>query len=169
MANEAMFLTAVINALEGGEVALFDVPGSFMQANMDELVHVRFTGKMVELLLEIDREMYEPCVATEGKQKVMYVELLKALYGTVCMARLFWEKLSGKLKEWGFSMNPYDSCMANKMVNGKQLTVAWHVNDLKASHQELEVLKWFAKLLNDEFGRETQLQNPTARNTSIWA
>ena len=101
MANEAMFLTAVINALEGCKVAVFNVPGSFMQADMDELVHIRFTGKMVDLLLEIDREMYEPCVTTEGKQKVMYVELLKALYGTLHAARLFWEKLSGKLKEWG--------------------------------------------------------------------
>ena len=129
MANEAVFLTAVIDALEGREVAVFNVPGAFMQANMDELVHVRFTGKMVELLLEIDREMYEPCVATEGNQKVMYVELLKALYGMLRAARLFWEKLSGKLKEWGFSMNPYDPCVANKMVNGRQLTVAWHVDD----------------------------------------
>ena len=84
-------------------------------------------------------------------------ELLKALYGTLRAARLFWEKLSGKLKEWGFSVNPYDSCVANKMVNGKQLTVAWHVDDLKASHQELEVLKGFAKLLNDEFGQETPI------------
>ena len=43
------------------------------------------------------------------------------------------------------------------MVNGKQLTVAWYVDDLKALHQELEVLKWFAKLLNDEFRRETPM------------
>jgi hypothetical protein len=50
---------------------------------MDELVHVRFTGKMVDLLLEIDQKMYGPCVVKEGKETVMYVELLKALYGTV--------------------------------------------------------------------------------------
>ena len=54
-------------------------------------------------------------------------------------------------------MTPYDSCMATKLVNGKQLTVASHVNDLKASHQELEVLKGFAKSLNDEFGQETPI------------
>ena len=45
MANEAVFLTAVIDSLEGHEVAVFDVPGAFMQADMDELVHIRFTGK----------------------------------------------------------------------------------------------------------------------------
>jgi hypothetical protein len=60
----------------------------------------------------------------------MYVELLKALYGTVRAARLFWEKLTGKLQEWGFTPNPYHPCVMNKIVEGKQLTVAWHVDDL---------------------------------------
>jgi hypothetical protein len=40
VATEAVFLTAVIDAREGREVALLDVPGAFMQADMDELVHV---------------------------------------------------------------------------------------------------------------------------------
>ena len=89
---------------------------------------------MLELLVEIDPEMYGPCVVMEGKEKVMYMELLKALYGTLHAARLFWEKLSGKLLEWGFEANPYDSCVMNKIIDGKQLTVTWHVDDLKVSH-----------------------------------
>ena len=117
IATEAVFLTAVIDAMEEREVAVFDVPGAFMQADMDELVHVRFTGKMVDLLLEINRDMYEPCVTFERNERVMYVKLLKALYGTLRAARLFWEKLSSKLKEWGFEMNKYDPCIANKIVN----------------------------------------------------
>jgi hypothetical protein len=106
VATESVFLTTVIDALEGRDVAVIDVPGAFMQADMDELVHIRFTGKMVDLLLEIDQDMYSPCVVNEGKEKVKYVELLKALYGTVHAARLFWEKLTGKLLEWGFTANP---------------------------------------------------------------
>ena len=56
---EAVFLTAVINALESWEVAVLDVPGAFMQADINELVHVRFTGEMVSMLLQIDNEMYK--------------------------------------------------------------------------------------------------------------
>ena len=52
----AVFLTAVIDALEERDVATADIPGAFMQADMDELVHVRFTGAMVQQLLEIDRK-----------------------------------------------------------------------------------------------------------------
>ena len=34
----------------------------------------------------------------------------------------------------GFTINPYDPCVANKIVDGKQFTVLWHVDDMKASH-----------------------------------
>ena len=40
----------------------------------------------------------------------------------------------------GFKLNPYDLCVANKMVNGRQLTVGWYVDDVKMSHKEDEVL-----------------------------
>jgi hypothetical protein len=84
MATKMIFLMAVIYALEGHDVAIIDVPGAFMQADMDELVHVWFTGKiMLDMLLEIDPEMYSPCVVQEGKERVMYMELLKVFYGTV--------------------------------------------------------------------------------------
>ena len=41
-----------------------------------------------------------------------------------------------------FKVNPYDPCIANKMINGKQMTVIWHVDDLKISHMDSnEVIK----------------------------
>jgi hypothetical protein len=85
IATEAVFLTAVIDAMEARCVAVMDVPGAFMQADMpeDEMTHVRLTGIMVDILLEIDPDMYEPYVVYEGKEKVLYLELLKALYGTL--------------------------------------------------------------------------------------
>jgi len=43
--------------------------------------------------------------------------------------------------------------LANKMVDGKQLDVAWHVDDLKASHVRLAMLKEFRQQLNDEFSK----------------
>jgi hypothetical protein len=121
------------------------------------LVHVRFTGKMLDLLIEIDANMYKLCVMMEGKERVMYVELLKALYRMVRAARLFWEKLSGKLLEWGFTPNPYNPCVVNKMIKGKQLTVAWHIDDLKASHVLSTVVDKFIEDMESEFGKETPI------------
>ena len=58
---------------------VLDVPGAFMQADMDELVHVCFHGGMVTELLKIDKDLYEPFVMEVKGERVMYIELLKAL------------------------------------------------------------------------------------------
>jgi hypothetical protein len=82
--TKSVFLTAVIDALENRDVAIVDIPGAFMHVDLDdETIHVRLTGKMVELLLEIDRELYEPYLVHERSEPVLYVQLLKALYRTI--------------------------------------------------------------------------------------
>jgi hypothetical protein len=46
----AVFITSVIDAMEKREVAVVDIPGAYMQAEMDELVYMKLTGKMAELM-----------------------------------------------------------------------------------------------------------------------
>ena len=110
VSTEALFMTAVIDAMENRPVVVVDIPGAFMQADMDPGVYMRIEGTMAELLMEIDYDMYHPHMVMEKGKPMIYVELLKALYGTLRVAHLFWETLSGKLQEWGFTLNAYDSC-----------------------------------------------------------
>ena len=49
----------------------------------------------------------------------------------------------------GFEVNPHDPCVANKMVNGAQYTVCWHVDDLKVSHMDEVVVAAFSLKLVD--------------------
>ena len=53
----------------------------------------------------------------------------------------------------GFELNPYDPCVANKTISGKQLTLVWHVNDIKASHVEAKVVTRMAKCLQKTYER----------------
>ena len=67
----------------------------------------------------------------------------KALCGLLKSALDFYNKLRSDLEDNGFVVNPYDPCVANKDVNGKQMTVIWHVDDLKVSHvDEIENSKF---------------------------
>ena len=157
VSTEAVFMTAVINAMENRTVAVVDIPGAFMQADMDPGVYMRIDGTMAELLMEIDHDMYQPHMVMEKGKPVIYVELLKALYGTLRAARLFWETLSGKLQEWGFTLNAYDSCVANKYVDGQQCTITWHVDDLKISHVDEQVVRSIIQKIQDTFGQHSEL------------
>ena len=95
---------------------------------------------MAEVILKIDPQLYQKHVTKENGKDVIYVTLTKALYGTLQAALLFWQNLSSQLVEWGFVINPYNFCVANKIINGKQCTVVWHVDDLKISHVDPKVV-----------------------------
>jgi hypothetical protein len=154
---EALMVSCVIDAKEGRDVATADIPGAFMQAEMDEVVHMRLEGVMVDILLELDCEKYEPHIVTQHGKRILYVQLMKALYGTLRAALLFWWKLTQTLTSWGFVINQYDQCVANKQINGNQCTVLWHVDDLKISHQEPEVETLVLGMLAKEFGEEAPM------------
>jgi hypothetical protein len=97
---EASLISSTIDAHEEWDVATIDIPGAFMQAEMDELVHMKLEGTMVELLGKIDRAMYRKFVTISKKGKsVLYFELLKALYGTLKATLLFRKKLVATLRE----------------------------------------------------------------------
>jgi Reverse transcriptase (RNA-dependent DNA polymerase) len=104
------------------------------------------------MLVSLDTVLYKPFVVHENNDKVLYVQLLKALYGTLQAALLFYKKLKKDLESIGFKINPYDPCVANRTVNGKQHTVTWHVDDLKSSYEEPKVNDDFLKWLQEKYG-----------------
>ena len=128
-----------------------------MQGDQDETVHMRLEGTLAELLTKCDLKLYRQYVVTENNKPVLYVELIKALYGTLRAALIFWRKLTTKLIEWGFTINPYDWCVANKQIDGQQCTLVWHVDDMKISHAESTVVDRIINLLEVEFSKEAPL------------
>ncbi len=89
-------------------------------------------GKLVEMMVSVDPQLYRKYVTTSAKgEPILYVHLNKALYGLLKSTLLWYKKLRGELEEMGFTINPYDPCVATKEVNGSQMTVTWHVDDRK--------------------------------------
>ena len=52
---------------------------------------------------------------------------------------------------------PYDTFVMNKTIDGKQMTIGWHVDDLKISHVDKNELENIIAKLEAEFGKETPL------------
>ena len=62
------------------------------------------------------------------------------------------------LLSYSFELNPYDPCVVNKMVNGEQLTICWHVDDLKSSHIDPKVNGEFLQWIKDLFGQLSEVK-----------
>ncbi len=74
-----------------------------------------------------------PPIGKKGEKQLL-VQCLNALYGTMVASLLYYKKFVKSLRSKGFKLNPYDPCIANKQVDGEQLTVCFHVDDCKISH-----------------------------------
>ena len=143
--------------MEGQSAATCDVPGAFMQVDIDEQIHVHLDGELAELLMKVD-PTYKQFIAYEHNKPVIYTELDKALYGTLQAALLFWQKLrSFLIGTLGFQVNPYDHCVMNKDIDGSQCTIGWHVDDIKISHKNQQVVNKILEAMNSEYGKETPL------------
>ncbi|MCE2996668.1 MAG: hypothetical protein LW863_13795 [Flammeovirgaceae bacterium] len=156
--TESVFLSAAIDAMEGRVVVTVDVPGAFMQADIDEFIVVKFEGELAQLLEKVDPASYSKYKVMENGKEVIYAELQKALYGTLQAALLFWKEMRQFLVDvLGFTINPYDECVANKTVDGKQCTILWHVDDLKISHVSAAVIEDILAKMSERFGKEDPL------------
>ena len=149
VALESVMLSAVIDAKEEREVAVVDIPNAFIQTENERLQDhhkkdiLKVKGRLADMLIMIAPEVYGAYATKENGITVIYLEILRALYGMIKSPLLFYRKLRKDLEEAGFKINPYDICVANKLVNGKQFTVMWHVDDLKISHVEKAVVDNF--------------------------
>ena len=110
---------------------------------------------MANILVELDYNLYHDKVVYEKHEKVLYVHMKKAVCGMIQSSLMFYKKLRADLELEGFMINPYDSCISNKMVNGKQMTIAWHVDDLKVSHKQEKAVDEFIAWLESKYGSET--------------
>jgi hypothetical protein len=93
-----------------------DIPNAFMQTDLDlkkEQVIMKIRGVLVDMLVDMNPECYRNYVAYEGKNKVLYVQMLKALHGMIQSALIFYKKFRNDLEQIGFKVNDYDPCVAN--------------------------------------------------------
>src|SRR6056300_1439606 len=81
-----------------------------------------------------------------------FIRVLRAIYGMLEASMLWYKKLRKDLEEYGFKFNPYDACVANKIVNGKQQTIRFHVDDLLSSHMDPKVNDEFFEWANKKYG-----------------
>jgi hypothetical protein len=91
------------------------------------------------MLVELNPELYGPDMVNEKNRKVLYVQMMRAIYGMLDAALLWYAKFRGELEQIGFKFNPYDPCVANHTEKGSQHTLLFHVDNLKSSHKDPKV------------------------------
>jgi hypothetical protein len=117
---ESIMLCSLIDALEKRHVVTIDIKGAFLKAKVpDDLeLIVEMEGELAELFVELNPEF------KLNKDGVLYLKCLKALYGHIEAAILFYDELDTSLTtRMNFKQNKYDPCVYNKETENGQVTI----------------------------------------------
>jgi hypothetical protein len=155
VATESVLLTCIIDAEEERDVAVIDIPNVFIQTRVEDkkdMAFIKIRGVLVDILVEIAPDVYKPYVSKDKKGvKQLLVQCQNALYGTMVASLLYYCKFVKSLTDIGFELNPHDPCIANKMINGEQMTICFHIDDCKLSHRKVKVMDRMIDWLRQEY------------------
>jgi hypothetical protein len=149
---EALMALFIIFAHEKRATAVFDVPGAYLHADLPEgkFALLKITGQFVDIVCEVNPE-FKQDVRYENGIKVLYVRILKAIYGMIESALLWYELYVTVLLDEGYELNQYDKCVANKTINGKQCTIGWYVDDNIVGHEDEAVIDDLIAKIDERF------------------
>ena len=96
--------------MEGLDVTNHDIPNAFIQAHVPESpdgerIVMKIWGILVDWLVELDRTVYLEDIVYRNWKKLLYVEIIRAIYGMIVARLLWYRKLRGELEEIGFVFN----------------------------------------------------------------
>ncbi len=174
---EAVMLTRMINALKDQDIAVINIPSAFVQIVIKDEEHhviVCIRGPLVDILVSIASDVYGPYVSTnKAGQKILLVQCLNTVYGTMVAALLYYKKFVKSLTKQGYNINPYGGCVTNKVIKGKQVTICFHIVDCKISHKSSAIIDntvvWlrvkYKNIFEDGLG---EMKSTGAKPTKNW-
>ena len=143
-------ITATIKAHEQCDLATIDIPGAFLNSYKEKETSMLLRCRLAELMVQVDPNLYRKFIIYDkNNNALLYVNVSKAIYGLLKSALLFYKKIVADLQnyETPLVINPYDLCVANAAIKGKQMTITWYVDDLKVSHVDPFQITNFASYL----------------------
>ncbi|CAN0030781.1 unnamed protein product, partial [Sphacelaria rigidula] len=138
VASEAIFINAALAAKEKRCVVALDVGTAYLYAHNHFENYMELKAPFAAAIIK-QNPKWKKYLDSKGK---MVVRLKKALYGCIESARLWYEHITNVLKELSFKANAYEPCVLNTIMDGEQVTVSLHVDDLFVSSvSEKNVMK----------------------------
>jgi hypothetical protein len=124
----------VVTAQEGREPATADVKGAYLEGFLKEKIPMELDREISGILVELYPQYGE--YLDEGK---IVVNLIRALYGCVESALIWYEVISTFLTSLGFQRSIHDECLFFKGSGKDSIFIAVYVDDLfiSAAHKAL--------------------------------
>ena len=140
----------MIDAKEAHDIATMDIPNAFIQMDIpydkgQERIILKIHGALVDMLLQIDPGTYALYVSYKCGEKILYTDILKAIYRMLISALMFYKNGSKICYLEDTRSISMILAFLGKLINGKQHTIVRHVDNLNISHVNPKVNNKFVK------------------------
>ena len=102
---------------------------------------------------DVNTEYKKHVITLKHGKRVLYLKVIHAIYGCIESALCWYNLYSDTLTNEGFITNPYDRYVSNKMIDGKQCTITWYMDDSKLSHVDPKVVDSLLDIIKTHFGK----------------
>jgi hypothetical protein len=140
---------------EHRDVAVVDIPNAFVQTRVEnekDIDFIKIRGILVDIMVEISPEAYKSYLSKDKKgNNQLLVQCQNALYGTMVASLLYYRKFVKSLTHIDFTINPYDPCVDNKIIEGEQMNMCSHVDECKLIHRKETVMDRMIGYLRQEY------------------
>jgi histone deacetylase 1/2 len=149
-AIERIIACLIVGCLRGMRFAKLDIGGAYLNALLDvgDEIFMEISKEIADILVEALPEL-EEYRTDDGK---LIVRILKALYGLVQSAALWYKTLTTFLKSLGFVPNEIDPCVMNKTTDSGTMTIVLYVDDILVMSASETDIKWLIVELEKEYG-----------------
>ena len=106
MSKESVLITATINTHEGRYIGICNIPGDFLNTDMDKDIRIALRGRLAELMANIELQIYIHHMIYLKVRTVPYVTLKKAPCGCLRFLLLVYEQLVENMRGKRFEINP---------------------------------------------------------------
>jgi hypothetical protein len=139
-ATSSVNTIASIAAARGMEVATVDVKQAYLNADMESEVFMWIPEPIASVLCDRDPSFVPYIYTNKNGQRRVLVQLLKAQYGCVESARLWYEHIKKALIEQNFDINPFDPCIFQRKSGDAWTYITLYVDDIMIVSDEIRLV-----------------------------
>jgi hypothetical protein len=155
VSTKVVLFSCIIDTKEGRDVAVVDIQNAFVQTRVEnekDVASIKICRVLIDIMVEIAPYVYKSYVSRYKKgMKQLLVQCQNSLYGTMVASLFYYRKFVKSLTDIGFIIKPYNPCVANKIIEGKQMTICFHVDYCKLSHSKKKVMDTMIEYLREEY------------------
>ena len=144
---QSIFLIALLAAKEKRHVSTFDIGGAYLHAEMNKDIFMRLDSKVSKIIIQ-KFPYYKNFLQPNG---TIIVKLLRALYGCLESARLWYNHISTFLISIGFVKSNYDECVFTQFHEDDLVEIGMFVDDFIITSKNINHIKNFENILKERF------------------